>query len=218
MSRRERKKQKTARKIAATALRLFVKRGFDEVTMSEIAEAADVARGTLFSYFPTKESLVLGAVGDDDPATIVAERPAGVSALEALRDHYRLFAANPGVSVNSDLLPIIRVIRNSAVLTVAVNRLYDSQRDSLAQVLASETDTEEDLIHRVVAGQICATILAIKSNFFHRLVSGKDMAHGLAQLPMDVDAGFGLLEHGIAQLYRKKAPSRRVTHENRNQL
>ena len=195
MSRRERKKQKTARKIAATALRLFAKRGFDEVTISEIADAADVARGTLFSYFPTKESLVLGAVGDDDPATIVADRPTGMSALEALRDHYRAFAANPS---------ILRIILNSADLTAAVNRLYDTQRDSLAQVLASEADTEDDLIHRVVAGQICATILAIKSNFFHRLASGKEMAVALAQLPADVDAGFGLLEHGIAELYRKK--------------
>jgi AcrR family transcriptional regulator len=204
VSRRERKKQQTAQKIASAALRLFAKRGFDRVTISEIAEAADVARGTLFSHFPTKESLVLAAVGDDDPAKIVASRPAGMSALEAVRHHYRTFAADPGVDPDSNLLSILRVILENASLSSAVNRLYDAQRDSLARVLAKETGArKDDLVSKVVAAQICATILAIKSNFFYRLATGKDSGRAVKQLPADVDAAFGLLEHGIGTLYRK---------------
>ena len=205
MTRRDRKKEKTSRKIAATAVRLFAKRGFDEVTMSEIAEAADVARGTLFSYFPTKESLVLAAVGDDDPATIVASRSPGTSAFEALRDHYRAFATDPGVEPDSNLLSILRVIVGSSTLSSAVGRLYDAQRDALARVLANESGVaEDDLVSKVVAAQICATILALKSNFFHRLATGEAMTRALTELVADVDAAFGLLEHGIGELYRKQ--------------
>ena len=66
---RERKKEQTRRRIAEVALRLFAERGYDAVTVNEIAEAAEVAKVTLFTYFPTKECLVLdggrGRPGED---------------------------------------------------------------------------------------------------------------------------------------------------------
>jgi AcrR family transcriptional regulator len=55
---RDRKKQQTRQLIAETALRLFARSGFDSVTVSQIARAANVSEGTFFNYFPTKESLV----------------------------------------------------------------------------------------------------------------------------------------------------------------
>ena len=54
---RERKKQQTRELIAGTARELFAERGFDAVTVAEIARAADVAEATVFNYFPTKEDL-----------------------------------------------------------------------------------------------------------------------------------------------------------------
>jgi AcrR family transcriptional regulator len=62
-SRRERKKDETRERIAAVALRLFVEQGFDRTTVDQIAEAADVAKGTFFNYFPRKEAL-LAALAD----------------------------------------------------------------------------------------------------------------------------------------------------------
>jgi AcrR family transcriptional regulator len=55
---RERKKEQTRRLIAETARQLFSERGFEHVTIAEIAEAAEVAVQTVFNYFPTKEDLV----------------------------------------------------------------------------------------------------------------------------------------------------------------
>jgi AcrR family transcriptional regulator len=54
---RERKKRQTRQLIADTARRLFAERSFEDVTVAEVAGAADVAEATVFNYFPTKEDL-----------------------------------------------------------------------------------------------------------------------------------------------------------------
>ena len=56
---RERKKQRTREDIAAAAMALFSARGFDDVTVADVARAADVSEKTVFNYFPTKEDLVV---------------------------------------------------------------------------------------------------------------------------------------------------------------
>src|SRR5436853_609935 len=55
---RERKKRKTRESIANAAARLFTERGFEVVTVAEVARAAEVSEQTVFNYFPTKEDLV----------------------------------------------------------------------------------------------------------------------------------------------------------------
>lgn len=62
MGLRERKKQATAERLYRTALALFRERGYDATTVEEIAQAAEVAKGTFFNYFPTKDA-VLGYAG-----------------------------------------------------------------------------------------------------------------------------------------------------------
>src|SRR5713226_4310162 len=58
-SRRERKKERTRQEIYRAAMELFVARGFDTVTVEDICDAADVAKGTFFLHFPTKDALLL---------------------------------------------------------------------------------------------------------------------------------------------------------------
>jgi AcrR family transcriptional regulator len=64
LSRRERKKREVRRNIFQAAFELFREQGFDETTIEEIAERADVGKGTVFNYFPRKTSL-LAALADD---------------------------------------------------------------------------------------------------------------------------------------------------------
>src|SRR5262245_64316436 len=58
-SRRERKKERTRQEIYRAAMELFVARGFEAVTVEDICHAADVAKGTFFLHFPTKDTLLL---------------------------------------------------------------------------------------------------------------------------------------------------------------
>ena len=58
IGRRERKKAATRKSLADAALRLFLDRGYDQVSIRDIAEAADVSTTTLFKHFPSKEALV----------------------------------------------------------------------------------------------------------------------------------------------------------------
>lgn len=81
VGRRERKKLQTRSALADAALRLFLERGYDAVTVAEIAEAADTAVTTLFKHFPDgKESLVFGG----EPSAVAEDRGAAMAA--AIRD------------------------------------------------------------------------------------------------------------------------------------
>ncbi|MEV0039681.1 helix-turn-helix domain-containing protein, partial [Streptomyces sp. NPDC050804] len=77
---RERQRSETRRVIQAHAVRLFTDRGYDAVTVADVAEAADVSAMTVFRHFPTKEDLVL----IDQPARLIAERVAASPATHPL--------------------------------------------------------------------------------------------------------------------------------------
>jgi AcrR family transcriptional regulator len=85
---RERKKQRTRELIIERALALFDERGFEHVTIADIAAAADIAPRTFFSYFPSKDAVVYHDFDDFFRAfeAQLRARPAGVSTLDVLRD------------------------------------------------------------------------------------------------------------------------------------
>src|SRR4051812_44688099 len=87
MGLREFKKQRTRRELADTAMRLFASRGFDHVTVAEVAEAAGVSEKTVFNYFPTKEDLFYDEVPEREEAfrQVIRNRHPGESILDALR-------------------------------------------------------------------------------------------------------------------------------------
>src|SRR5215217_8370567 len=84
---RERKKRETREAIADAAMRLFAARGFDAVTVEEVAEAANVSRKTVFNYFPAKEDLVFRAGSERLTALVAAirARVPGTSVVEPFR-------------------------------------------------------------------------------------------------------------------------------------
>lgn len=84
---RESNKARTRLSISDTATRLFIEHGFENVTVAQIAEAAQVSVKTVFNYFPSKEDLFFDRAGEvrDALLSAVRNRAPGVSPLEALR-------------------------------------------------------------------------------------------------------------------------------------
>lgn len=84
---RERKKAQTRQAIIDAAERLFTERGFEAVTVEQIAEAAQVTRKTVFNHFPAKQDLALDRAGQYEQVlpAVVRDRPDGTSALDAYR-------------------------------------------------------------------------------------------------------------------------------------
>jgi AcrR family transcriptional regulator len=75
----------TAERLRASALRLFTERGFDAVTVEEIARDAGVSHMTFFRHFPTKEDVILDDPYDPLIAGAVAAQPVGLRPLERVR-------------------------------------------------------------------------------------------------------------------------------------
>src|SRR4051812_4062335 len=90
MGLREQKKAKTRKTISDLATVLFMEKGYDQVTVADIAQKAEVSVPTVFNYFPTKESLVFDQEAEREAQLLsaVADRKKGQSILDALLDHF----------------------------------------------------------------------------------------------------------------------------------
>lgn len=141
---RERKKLETRRHLATTALGLFMARGFDEVSVAEVAAAAGVSKMTVFNHFPAKEDLVFELTADrglPDLAGAVRRRAAGVSAIAAVRAEARLeFERQADESDFEDRMEaFIRMVFRSTTLMHGFGRRWIAVQTELGGVLAEET-------------------------------------------------------------------------------
>jgi AcrR family transcriptional regulator len=141
---RERKKRQTRELIADTARHLFVERGFDHVTVAEVARAADVSEKTVFNYFPTKEDLFYWRLEEFEEELLAAvrERGPGESFLAAfarfvLRQRGLLAAEDPATI--DYLARLTRMITESPALLAREAQVFDRYTASLAGLMAEET-------------------------------------------------------------------------------
>jgi AcrR family transcriptional regulator len=151
---RERKKEQTRQLIADAARELFEERGFDAVTVAEVARAADVSEATVFNYFPRKEDLVYGRLEsfEDELLAAVRDRAPGESALKA----FARFVLEPrgllaGKNADEELLAITRMIAESPALLAREEEIFLRYTRSLASLLAEETGTRPDDVEPWVA-------------------------------------------------------------------
>ena len=136
--RRSRKRLVTRQAISNVATRLFTERGFDHVTVDEIAAAADVGRMTVFNHFPRKEDMFFDR--DEEIRETLREtlrqRDPGVSPIEALRLlAQRLIAEqSPYVEFSVASQGFIETIERSETLKARARAI----RDEIAQFVAVE--------------------------------------------------------------------------------
>ncbi|WP_269853336.1 TetR/AcrR family transcriptional regulator [Streptomyces sp. RPT161] len=155
--RRGRKKRETRERLAHVATLMFIERGFENVTITEIAEAADVSKMTVSNYFPLKEDLVFDAHEGvvDSLAQVVRERAVGESALNAL---HRVFVSSLDRPhpVNGRCTPGFAWLVYDSPRLRDREREMDEQREAaLAAALADATQTgPEDPVPHLSAAQL----------------------------------------------------------------
>jgi AcrR family transcriptional regulator len=140
LGRRERKKAATHRAIADAALELFSQRGYDEVGVREVADAADVSTATLFKHFPGKEALVFDDDVDAEAALVAAvhDRPAGTGIVAALREHLR--AALGPVRDDPRRQRFLALLESSAALRDYSRRRWLRHEPALTAAIVEECD------------------------------------------------------------------------------
>src|SRR5262245_19533193 len=128
---RERKKQRTRELITEAAWRLFAERGFDAVTVADVASAADVSSATVFNYFGTKEDLVYGRMEafEEELLGTIRERPAGDSILDAFS---RFVLQKRGLLAETDPESAARLTTITRVIAEKIGRASCRERVSTA--------------------------------------------------------------------------------------
>jgi AcrR family transcriptional regulator len=160
--RRSRKRLATRQTISTIATRLFMERGFDAVTVDEIAEAADVGRVTVFNHFPRKEDMFFDREleGRELLASVVQGRDAGVSAIEALHLLARRLVSDQAPYV--ELSPMSRrfaeTIEGSETLKARARAIRDDLARTVAGLLTESVGEDvTDPIAHLAAGMLLAS-------------------------------------------------------------
>lgn len=215
MGLRERKKQRTRETISEVAIALFLEHGFDQVSVADIAAAAEVSKPTLFRYFPTKEDLVVQRFADhqDEAAEVVRNRPAGVSPLDALHRHFveGLEAGDPvtGLSDHEAVLAFHRLLHSTPGLVARSAQYLALAEEELARALAETLGEESrEVTPRVLAGQLVATQRILAMANWQRIVDGRSAKDVRPEALADADHAFSLLSRGLATL----GPARDAAH------
>lgn len=154
---RERKKLMTRRAILDAAESMFDERGYDSVTVVEIAEAVNIAPKTVFVYFPSKEDLVFDDEDDMRARTVarIRDRAADETPLQAMAALLRQLMSESGSQVVEKMARLRRTVRGSAVLQARLWLMWEHIEQGLASALARECGEDDNApCPRVVAAQL----------------------------------------------------------------
>ena len=200
---RERKKKLNRQLIAETALRLFVERGFERVSVSEIARAADVSDKTVFNYFPTKEDLVYSRLESFEAQLLeaVRDRRPGESVLAAVgrfvTEPRGLLAKNEP-EVDARLRAITAMIRKSPALLAREREIFERYTSALADLLAEETGARPgDAAPRVVANALVGIHRALLDYVRDGVIAGRSGSALSRGMRTQAAQALELLEGGL---------------------
>lgn len=190
---RERKKQQTRDAIVREAMRLFAKRGFDETTIADIAEAADISPRTFFSYFESKEAVVFHDF-DDLVATLRAHlesREPGATTFDAIRSWCAQSLERRDMTSRQEVARH-RLIRRTPALAAHEDANRAVFERLVAQNVASDLDLDADALQtRMVSAAAVAALSSL----------GEMDPEELPEDPMSVvDEAISFLQGGLGAL------------------
>jgi AcrR family transcriptional regulator len=198
---RERKKQQTRLQIAETARRLFVERGFDAVTVAEVAREANVSEGTVFNYFPTKEDLFYSEMELFEAELIdaVRDRPAGESVLVGFR---RVVLDGIPRLARTDTAEVIaaaaRIVGSSRSLQAREREIAAHYTEELAALIAEETRRPADDVEpAAVAAALMGAQRALVAHVHTSVLAGHRGAKLASGARSQAKRTFARLEQGL---------------------
>jgi AcrR family transcriptional regulator len=204
---RERKKERTRQLIADAARALFAERGFEAVTVADVARAADVAEKTVFNYFRTKEDLFYSRLEEFEQELLeaVRAREPDESILAAVR---RYLLQTRGVFALRDpagdeeatkrVRTMSRVISESPALLARERRVFDDYANSLTALIAEETGSRaDDLRPRAAANALLGVHRALIGYARERALAGAPASRVARELRNQANRAFDQLERGL---------------------
>ena len=208
MGLRARKKQRTRQAIAEAAFRLFEQRGFEQVTVAEVARAADVSEGTVFNYFPTKEDLFYPQMEEFEAMLVqaVRDRPAGEPVSTAFARALLERTGRLGTDERAELIArTSRTIEASPSLQSREREVVEHAVRALAALLAEETgarptDAEPLAVAWALMGVQRALTVYVRSS----ILAGRRGPKLAADVRAQARRAFARLDQGLAD-YAVKA-------------
>ncbi|WP_395759068.1 TetR/AcrR family transcriptional regulator [Streptomyces althioticus] len=191
---RERKKRRMYRTVSDIAIRMFLERGFDAVSVAEVAAAAEISKPTLFRYFPAKEDLVLYRIADheEEPARVVREGPTPV---EALKRHFLagLERHDPVTGLNDDpeVLAFHTLLYGTPSLVARLYGHLERTEEALAEALGGGLDA------RLAAGQIIAVRRILAQENWRRIAAGESLDAVGEDAVAAAERAFGVLARSL---------------------
>jgi AcrR family transcriptional regulator len=174
----ERGGPRTRARISEVATRLFLERGYDAVTVAEVAREAGVSSVTVFNHFPRKEDLFLDRAVDADELlrSAVRDRAPGVEVLASLRDvTFRLFdARHPLSGVNDRSIPFFRTVAASPALVARAREIASDLQRTLAEELERDPTFAGD--GTLLAAFFIAGYGTVMVETARRLINGETMS------------------------------------------
>ena len=198
---RERKKRQTRALIAAAARRLFSDRGFDAVTVAEVARAADVSEGTVYNYFPTKEDLFYGGMEAFEAELVdaVRDRPVGEPVLDAFR---RFVLDSLGRLANEEVPEVVataaRLVAASRALQAREREIVAHYTDALAALIAQEAEAPADVEPSAAAAALMCVQRALVAYVRAQVLDGRHGPELAADTRAQAKRAFARLETGLA--------------------
>jgi AcrR family transcriptional regulator len=200
---RERKKQQTRELIAETARRLFTERGFEHVSVAEIARVADVSEKTVYNYFPTKEDLVYWRLESFEDELLATVRDRGVG--ESVLDAFGRFVRQPrGMLGQYDeasrerLAALTRMIVSSPSLLAREQQIFEGYTASLAALIAVETGAGDGAVEPWVAANAMMGVHRRLIDYTRaRIVAGARHPDLAGDVLAEADRGLALLAGGL---------------------
>lgn len=205
---RERKRQETRARIVDAATELFAERGFDSVSVMEIAKRAGVVEKTVFNHFPVKEGLVFDADPPMRAALLdaVARRPAGESVSAAAGSFVVAVVALLGSPEAAEgVARMARIVRGSRTLQIREREILGELTDALAALIADETGARPGQVEPWLAAHavlgLYASLLELARDRVLAGVTGPELS---AELRRQGRRGLSLLQFGLAGYAKRR--------------